>query len=80
MTKDDQKLLQCCPENTQTLIYLPQKFISEDGNINYEKYSLDDWIEEGADREQVFNKTQIVHISSIQQYPTKITNPNINIY
>ena len=67
----------CCPENTQSLIYPPQKFISDDGTINYEKYSPDDWMEEGADREQVFNKRQIVHISSIQQYPTNIPNKNI---
>ena len=77
VTAGYKKLLKDC-SGAEVLIYPPQKVVSEDGMINYEKYSPDDWIEEGYDMEITFKKVTRINIESIEQYHEKITKASVS--
>nr|YP_009518867.1 hypothetical protein [Boodleopsis pusilla]AYC64805.1 hypothetical protein [Boodleopsis pusilla] len=67
VTKGYKSLLKECLPNTEVLVYPPQNIISDTGDIFYEKYSPDDWIEDGDDMEIVLKKVKIVNLEQFQK-------------
>nr|YP_009519586.1 hypothetical protein [Udotea argentea]AYC65565.1 hypothetical protein [Udotea argentea] len=62
------ELTKACPDSVQVLVYPPKNFITDDGYINFEKYSPDDWIEEKDDIEIILRKVKEIKIESIEKY------------
>ena len=73
VTKGYRALLQKCPSEPQILIRPPQNFIADNGKIQTEKYSPDDFIVAGDTMDIVLKqRTKIIHIESIEQYHQNI--------
>ena len=66
--KGYQDTLKKCSPDTEVLVYPPQNIISNTGAIFCEKYSPDDWIEEGDNMEIALGKVQMVNLKSIEGF------------
>ena len=78
VTRGYQNLVEACAQDGSTapkvLVYPPQQWIDNLGDLVIEKTSPDDWINEGDDITIILEKTKMLNVQSVQQYHDKIVS------